>query len=91
MESRRGEKSGPRTILGLARTGLLAVEGPWHPAPVDLDESERTRGDSAMSLESQTGPPEPGQKLSISASPTWDEASIPQASAPAWTGCLLPY
>ncbi len=29
-ESRRGEKSGPRTILGLARTGLLVAAGP-HP------------------------------------------------------------
>ncbi len=64
---------------------------PWHPAPVELDESERTRGDSAMSDVSQTNLPEPGQKLSISSSPPRGEASIPRASAPASTGCLLPY
>ncbi len=42
-----------------------------------------------MSYESQTDPPEPGPKLSISASPPQGEASIPRASAPASTGCLL--
>ncbi len=39
--------------------------------PVELDESERTRGGSAMSDESQTNPPEPGQKLSLFASLPW--------------------
>ncbi len=42
-----------------------------------------------MSDESQTDPPVPGQKLSKSASPPRGEASIPQASAPTSTGCLL--
>ncbi len=42
-----------------------------------------------MSDESQTDPPEPGPKLSISDSPPQGEASIPRASAPASTGCLL--
>ncbi len=43
--------------------------------------SERTRGDSAMSDESQTDPPVPGQRLSKSASPPQGEASIPRALA----------
>ncbi len=62
---------------------------PWHPAPVELDESKITRGDSATSDESQTDPPESGPKLSISASPPQGEASIPRASAAASTGRLL--
>ncbi len=45
--------------------------------------------DSAMSDELQIDPPEPGPKLSLSASPPQGEASIPRASAPASTGCLL--
>ncbi len=44
-----------------------------------------------MSPESQRCPLEPGQKLSISASPPRGEASIPRALAPASTGRLLPY
>ncbi len=44
-----------------------------------------------MSDDSQTDPPEPGQKLSISASLPRGEASIPRALAPASKGCLLPY
>ncbi len=36
MESRRGEKSGPRTILGSARTGLLATAGP-HSGALSLE------------------------------------------------------
>ncbi len=44
-----------------------------------------------MSDESPTDPPVLGQKLSKSASPPQGEASIPRASAPASTGCLLLY
>ncbi len=58
---------------------------------MELDESERIRGDSAMSDKTQTDPRKSGQKLDIFASPPRGEASIPQASAPASTGCLLPY
>ncbi len=36
MESRRGEKSGPRTTLGPARTGLLAIDGP-RPGALSLE------------------------------------------------------
>ncbi len=75
MESRQEGKSGQRTILCPARSGLLAIDGPrpgtlspeltgaeqsgerrtvpWRPVREELDESERTRGDSAMSTESQ--------------------------------------
>ncbi len=59
-------------------SGPTAVRGP----------ASRVR-DSAMSDESQIDPPEPGPKLSLSASPPQGEASIPRASAPASTGCLL--
>ncbi len=66
---------------------------PWHPAPVEPDESESTRGDIAVSPESQRGPPEPGQKLAKSASLPRCEASIPSGNsftqgsgAPACTG-----
>ncbi len=81
IESSRGEKSGPRTILGPARTVLPEVNWlcartdllpelpgakrlgkkhtdeasatyvPYHPAPVELHESESTRGDIVLSPE----------------------------------------
>ncbi|KAL0189687.1 hypothetical protein M9458_016786, partial [Cirrhinus mrigala] len=78
------ERSGERHTDEASATSV-----PWHPAPGELDESERTRGDIAMSPESQRGPPKRGQTFSKSASPPRDEASIPRASAPASTGCLL--
>ncbi len=55
-----------------------------------LDAWGRTRVDSARSLESQTSPLEPSRTPSKSAPPPQGGASIPRASAPASTGCLLP-
>ncbi len=43
MESRRGEKSGARTMLGPARTGLLATAGPHSGAlSLELPGAERS-------------------------------------------------
>ncbi len=50
---------------------------PWHPAPVEPNESQSTRGDIAMPPESQRGPPEPGQTPSKYASLPLCEASFP--------------
>ncbi len=45
---------GSRAIGGKAYRRSSATSAPWHPAPVELDESERTRGDIVRSLETQT-------------------------------------
>ncbi len=58
---------------------------------MELDESERIRGDSAMADKTQTDPRKSGQNLTYLLQPSQGEASIPQVSAPASTGCLLPY
>ena len=82
-------------LLGAEQSGnkrtdkASAKSAPWHLAPVEPDESERTKGDSAISSESQTDPPD--KIFSISASPPRGETFIPRASAPASTGGLLPY
>ncbi|MCI4376457.1 hypothetical protein PGIGA_G00188680, partial [Pangasianodon gigas] len=43
MESRREGKSGPRTMLGPARTGLLATGGP-RPGALSPELSDRGKG-----------------------------------------------
>ncbi len=63
---------------------------PWHPAPVELNESERTRGGIVKSLETQTSRPGLNRTSSKSAPLPRCGASIPRASAPVLTGCLLP-
>ncbi len=79
-------------LLGAERSGgrrtdeASATSAPWHPAPVVLDESERTRGDIVRSLETQTSLPGLSQISPKSVS----LKSIPRASAPVSTGCLLP-
>ncbi len=76
------------------RTGISHGESSRRPTgsanPVELDESERTRGDIVWSLEMQTSLPGLSQIFSKSAPPPRCGASIPQASAPVSTGCLLP-
>ncbi len=43
MESRRGEKSGPKTILGQASMGLLATAGPHYGTlSLELPGAERS-------------------------------------------------
>ncbi len=64
-----------------------ATSAPLRPIREELDAWARTRVDSETSLETQTDPLVPGQAPSISAPP----ASIPRASAPVSTGCLLLY
>ncbi len=59
---------------------------PQHPAPAELDESEITRGDSAISDESQADPPPGPNSPYLLQPPQGAEASIPRASATASTG-----
>ncbi len=66
-----------------------ATSVPLRPVREELDVWGKTRVDSETSLETQTDPLVPGQTPSISAPPPQDGASIPRASAPVSTGCLL--
>ncbi len=62
-----------------------------HPVREELDAWGRTRVGSETYFETQTDPLVPGRTPSISAPPPRGGASIPRASAPVSTGCLLLY
>ncbi len=75
------ERSGERHTDEASATSV-----PWHPAPVELDESEITRGDIALSLRHLCL-----AKLSQDVlNHLRVKHPFPGASAPASTGCLLP-
>lgn len=75
-------------LLGVERSGerrtdtALATSVPWHPALEELEDWERSRGDSGLTPWKQTSPLPPGRTFAI-----WTS----RASAPASIGCLLPY
>ncbi len=66
-----------------------ATSVPFRPVREELDAWGKTRVDSETSLETQTDPLVPCQTPSISASPPRGGGTIPRASAPVSTGCLL--
>ncbi len=84
-------------LLGAERSGekhtdeTSATSALSHPVREELDVWGRTRVDSETSLETQTDPLVPGWTPSISAPPPRGGASIPRASAPVSTRCLLLY
>ncbi len=67
------------------------TSAPSLPVREELDAWGRTRVDCETSLETQTNPLVPGRTPSILAPPPRGGASIPRASAPVLTGCLLLY
>ncbi len=66
-----------------------ATSAPSRPVREQLDAWGRTRVDSETSLETRTHPLVPARTPSISAPPHRGGASIPRASVPVSTGCLL--
>ncbi len=84
-------------LLGAERSGekhtdeTSATSALSRPVREELDVWGRTRVDSETSLETQTDPLVPGWTPSISAPPPRGGASIPRASAPVSTRCLLLY
>ncbi len=66
-----------------------AMSVPLRPVREELDAWGKTRVNSETSLEMQTDPLVPGRTPSISAPPPRGGSSIPRASAPVSTGCLL--